>query len=252
MFADADALGAWQHDEPIDGLADFVIWGADAAKVAARCRLPALPDEQWGFLNRPVREMARRAETVERMKGRYGWRFACDFRPHSHHWQAMSQVRVSATDSGTVEVGGARMCVWMTSWGDGLFPVYLDRDSAGQLLRVRVEVGNPDTITRQERMEEMWFGEFAREAVVSRLVWEAGQPVGYLVREEPVHENDSGWLVLAGTETADYLETEGNTELVPLRELIGRDRTLEGPFRSPVGSAFRRASPEAPFAPVVR
>jgi len=34
-----------------------------------------------------------------------GWKVAIDFRPHSHHWQLMQQVRASTSESGTVELG---------------------------------------------------------------------------------------------------------------------------------------------------
>ena len=61
-----------------------------------------------------------------------------DFRPHSHHWQVMRQVRASETGSGTVEVGGARILFAQTSWGDGFFPVYADRDATGDLVAIRV------------------------------------------------------------------------------------------------------------------
>jgi hypothetical protein len=61
-----------------------------------------------------------------------------DFRPHSHHWQVMAQVRASATGSGVVEVGGARILFVALSKGDGSYPVYADRDAAGELVAVRV------------------------------------------------------------------------------------------------------------------
>jgi hypothetical protein len=76
--------------------------------------------------------------------------FATDFRPHSHHYYAMRQVRSTPTESGMIDVGGARMCVFMTSWGDGIYPVVCDLDENGLLLRVRLELGN---LSRQESVE---------------------------------------------------------------------------------------------------
>jgi hypothetical protein len=37
-FADSDALGHWEHDDSLDGLADVVFWGEDevAAEFGAR------------------------------------------------------------------------------------------------------------------------------------------------------------------------------------------------------------------------
>lgn len=36
LFGDADALNTWQHNDPVDGLADVAFWGAAADEVAAR------------------------------------------------------------------------------------------------------------------------------------------------------------------------------------------------------------------------
>jgi hypothetical protein len=57
----------------------------------------------------------------------------------------MRQVRASETGSGTIEVGGARILFTLTSWGDGFFPVYADRDAEGELVAVRVafDMGRP-------------------------------------------------------------------------------------------------------------
>ncbi|WP_449488986.1 hypothetical protein [Streptomyces lavendulae] len=42
LFGDLDALSAWQHDEPVDGLADVAFWGAAAEEAAARFSAPEL------------------------------------------------------------------------------------------------------------------------------------------------------------------------------------------------------------------
>jgi hypothetical protein len=104
LFGDADALGAWRHDEPLDDRADFVFWGSDAPRVARRLRTPAVPgdDATFGWLDLPAAEAERRGGRVEDLRERTGWRFATDYRPHSHHWEVMRQVDASATGSGTV------------------------------------------------------------------------------------------------------------------------------------------------------
>ncbi|MFD3993379.1 hypothetical protein [Streptomyces sp. NPDC058583] len=37
---DVDALSLWQHDEPVDGLADVAFWGAAAEEAAATFAAP--------------------------------------------------------------------------------------------------------------------------------------------------------------------------------------------------------------------
>jgi hypothetical protein len=65
---------------------------------------------------------------------------ALDFRPHSHHWQVMRQVRASENETGTIDLGDARILFAMTSWGDGVFPAYADYDQDGSLVAVRVQL----------------------------------------------------------------------------------------------------------------
>jgi hypothetical protein len=142
MFADVDALGQWMHEEPLDGKADFVFWGRDSSIAAEATHAPQLAEE-YGWLNLPVDEAAGLGLQVLEIKEQRGLMFATDFRPHSHHYYAMRQVRSTPTESGVIDVGGARMCVFMTSWGDGFYPVVCDLDENGLLLRVRIELENP-------------------------------------------------------------------------------------------------------------
>lgn len=39
--------------------------------------------------------------------------------------------------------------------------------------------------------------------IASRQVTECGKPIGYMYREEPDDESDSGWRVFSGDETPD-------------------------------------------------
>ncbi len=250
MFGDADALGAWRHDEPLDGRADFLFWGADAAKAARRLRAPEAAEEgTFGWVDLPAAEAERHAGRVAGLRERMGWGFATDYRPHSHHWGVMRQVRTSATDSGTVDVGGARVCGFMTTWGDGIYPVYRDLDRAGRLVRLRVELGGPETVERMRRVEERYFGPLSLLAIVTARVWEDGHPVRWLYRAEPHNERDSGWRVFSGDEPPEYTDDVSTARLVPLRELVDRHPELEGVFRAPVGSAFERRRAKGPFTP---
>jgi hypothetical protein len=138
MFADADALDAWVPDEALDGNADFVFWGHDAALAAVRTDAPDLGHGDHGWRDVPVEEALARGAEVEGLAERSGYAIAWDYRPHSHHWEVLEQVRTSPTESGTVEVGGARMCTLMTGGENGRFPVYRDLGPDGALLRVRV------------------------------------------------------------------------------------------------------------------
>lgn len=142
LFGDADALNAWQHGGSVDGLADVAFWGAAAEEAAATFAAPELcePGEDGvrGWTGLAVAEAMEKALAVQRWKEETGRRMMVDFRPHSHHWQVMRQVRASEVEAGTVDIGDARLLCAMTSWGDGYFPVSADLDASGAVVAVRV------------------------------------------------------------------------------------------------------------------
>jgi hypothetical protein len=148
MFADADALQEWRQQEPLDGKADYVFWGQDAEAAAALHEAPQLTPDEYGWTDLPVEEAVERGLAVEKSRGRKRWKFAGDFRPHSHHHEVLRQMRASETGAGVIEVGGARMCAFFTSWGDGAFPVLADLDAGDRLLRLRIDLGSEETVNR--------------------------------------------------------------------------------------------------------
>jgi hypothetical protein len=145
---DVEAVGAWEHDEALDGRADYVFWGRDAAAAACTVGASPLEDGQFGWLDLPVEEAVERGTRVEEIREERGLKFAVDFRPHSHHYEVMKQVRAGPTDSGTVEVGGTQTCTFMTSWGAGVFRVYRELDAGGRLVQVHIDLGNEETVKR--------------------------------------------------------------------------------------------------------
>jgi hypothetical protein len=112
---------------------------------------------------------------LQQLRDEGAHKFALDFRPHSHHYRVMEQVRGSTTESGTIQLGGAVLCGFMTSWGDGIFPIGRDLDADGHLVGLRIEIGCDAIVERQRRFEEWWSGSFAGRAVVSRRVFEPDQ-----------------------------------------------------------------------------
>ncbi|GAA2215160.1 hypothetical protein GCM10009850_106270 [Nonomuraea monospora] len=144
---DADGLASWRHEEPIDGLADVAFWGRSVQEAAAAfsASLLAHPGEDgvYGWADLPVREAVDRAVALREWKDAVAERMiAIDFRPHSHHWQIMAQVRAARHEVGTIEVGGTRTMCFMTSWGDGFFPVAADYDADGHLAQIRIVLGD--------------------------------------------------------------------------------------------------------------
>ncbi|MEV5703782.1 hypothetical protein [Actinoallomurus sp. NPDC052274] len=143
VFADADALNVWVHDDPIDGLADVVFWGRHETEIAAefgatRTGMPG--EDNYGWLNLPVRDAYAKAIALHDRKMASDRKFAFDFRPHSHHWRVMADVRASENEAASIEVGGARIMFAMTSVGDGFFPVHVELDAAGAPAAIEVTI----------------------------------------------------------------------------------------------------------------
>lgn len=130
----------WLHSRSIDGKADFVFWGRDAADMATEMDAPTLGDGLYGWRDMDVDTVMRHGTAAEALKEARGFRLATDFRPHSHHWQALEAARAAPTESATIEVADARVCLFFTRWGDGLFPVFLDHASDGAIVQVRVQL----------------------------------------------------------------------------------------------------------------
>ena len=82
---------------------------------------------------------------------------------------------------------------------------------------------------------------FAR-CLVSNLVLRESKPVGWLFREEPAKENDSGWRLFAGSESDDDTNDPKNASYVAMGVLLNRDDSFLSLLESPPGSAFERAS----------
>ena len=142
-FFDRDALDAWEPHEPADGLADYVFWGPDAEEVAAKVEAAELEEGTFGWLDEPVDALVPRAERVESMRTANRL-FASDFRPHADPHRLLQGIRAAETESGTLDVGLARVCGFMTTWGDGFFAVEADVDPTGALLAIRVRFAPDD------------------------------------------------------------------------------------------------------------
>ena len=147
LLVDRAGFGAWEHERSLDGKADFVFWGRDAEQLAQAIDAPSTDSGggggEYGWTDLALDECIARGTRADELKAEKGWKLATDFRPHSHHYLALAQMRAAPTESGTIDVGGAPACLFATSWGDGVFPIVVDRDAAGGLVRVRVQLATP-------------------------------------------------------------------------------------------------------------
>ena len=64
--------------------------------------------------------------------------------------------------------------------------------------------------------------------------------VGYMYREKPDNEYDSGWRFLAGDESQEYMDNPENVGIFSLNTLCNYDIDITDYLEYPVGSAFYR------------
>ena len=68
-----------------------------------------------------------------------------------------------------------------------------------------------------------------------------GLPVGYMYRETPDNENDSGWRFFSGDEDQDYVDNPDNIGLYALNTVANYSPDIIPLLESPYGSSFARA-----------
>jgi hypothetical protein len=77
-----------------------------------------------------------------------------------------------------------------------------------------------------------------------------GRKVGYMYREEPDFQDDSGWRFFSGKESQDYLDDPANTMIYEVNTIANYDPSIIPLLDSAVGSAFERRGWFGKFAAV--
>ncbi|MBO0867857.1 MAG: DUF2185 domain-containing protein [Micromonosporaceae bacterium] len=233
ICADLDALGEFRMGESLDGLGDFVFWGADAASAAEAMQAAPAGDREFGWVNVAMAELDAVAERTRGLIAEHRWRVAVDYRPHDNLERLNAQVRVNETRAGSVLLGGAQACGFDNRWGDGIFTVSRGLSRTGELVRIRLDVGDEQT---QRRMRWVWL--MACRAIVSRLVWDDQQPPRFIERQPATRPEDSGWRISSGGESDQYMEDSANFRLIQVRQLIDRYPMFKAVVEAEDGSLF--------------
>lgn len=66
------------------------------------------------------------------------------------------------------------------------------------------------------------------------------KPVGFMYREKPDNEFDSGWRFMAGDETEEYMNNPENTGIYSLNTICNYDVDITDFLDSPIGTAYYR------------
>jgi len=67
-----------------------------------------------------------------------------------------------------------------------------------------------------------------------------GKKVGYMYREQPDDDLDSGWRFFSGDETDEYANTASNLAIYDVNTICNYDQDIISLLDAPFGSAFER------------
>jgi hypothetical protein len=67
-----------------------------------------------------------------------------------------------------------------------------------------------------------------------------GRKVGFMYREAPDHEVDSGWRFLAGDESQDYMDDPDRHGVYDVNTIANYDPEIVPHLAAPAGAAFER------------
>jgi hypothetical protein len=81
---------------------------------------------------------------------------------------------------------------------------------------------------------------YIKRCFVTNRVLNDGVPAGYLYREEPDSEEDSGWRITANDESVEYMDNPKNSAYVSLGAVLNQDDSFIQLLDAPPASAFVR------------
>lgn len=74
--------------------------------------------------------------------------------------------------------------------------------------------------------------------IATKAVSEEGNPVGFMYRESPVFENDSGWRFFTGDETDEYTDNPDNFTVYSVSDITKTNPAVSEFINHPEGSAW--------------
>lgn len=81
---------------------------------------------------------------------------------------------------------------------------------------------------------------YVKRCFVTNNILYQGEKVGYLYREDPDADDDSGWRMNTGTETDEYMDNADNISYVSLGAVLREDASIVHFLEREPGSAFAR------------
>lgn len=113
-----------------------------------------------------------------------------------------------------------------------------------------VEFGACHIINTEHDDDDNIVERYIKRCFVTKRVLDEGHKVGYLYRDAPDEERDSGWRITSNTESDEYMEDSNNIAYVSLGAVLSRDDSFIELLDQPEGSAFIRDTETGAFSRV--
>lgn len=91
---------------------------------------------------------------------------------------------------------------------------------------------------------------YIKRCFVTRRILSDGAKVGYLYREDPDNEDDSGWRFTANDESDEYMDDSDNSAYVSVGLVLSKDDSFIHLLDSPAGASFARDPDTQEFVPL--
>nr|WP_298170363.1 DUF2185 domain-containing protein [uncultured Pseudomonas sp.] len=78
--------------------------------------------------------------------------------------------------------------------------------------------------------------------IATDMITVHGKKVGYMYREEPRDEMDSGWCFMWGKESQKYMDDPANHQIYDVNTIANYSADIVEFLDAPIGSAFERNS----------
>ena len=137
-----------------------------------------------------------------------------------------------------------RMWVEITQVKDDIFSGYLDNEPAyikDLKYKDPIEFSECHIIdTDLDDPVPSITDKYIKRCFVTNNILYDGQKVGYLYREEPDNEDDSGWRFTTGNETDEYMDDSNNSSCVSIGAVLREDDDFLPLLEREAGVAFEK------------
>src|SRR5262245_59833085 len=83
--------------------------------------------------------------------------------------------------------------------------------------------------------------------IASDMITVDGRKVGFMYREEPSNEVDSGWRFVSGFESQEYMDDPDHHAIYDVNTIANYDPEIIPLLDAPLGSAFERKEGKGPL-----